>query len=67
LQWLNRHGLSFVKSLPKTRLGAKFENNERLFEPEPPGNRIERTIVETGQMFGQAAENGFFVVIARKQ
>ncbi|RPJ85416.1 MAG: methyltransferase domain-containing protein [Acidobacteria bacterium] len=67
LQWLNRHGLSFVKSLPKTRLGAKFENNERLFEPEPPGNSIERAIVETGQLFGQAAENGFFVVIARKQ
>jgi len=66
LHWLHRHDLSFVKSLPKTRFGGKFEKNEQLFEPEPPGNTIERTIVEAGQMFGQVAENGFFVVIARK-
>jgi 2-polyprenyl-3-methyl-5-hydroxy-6-metoxy-1,4-benzoquinol methylase/uncharacterized protein YbaR (Trm112 family) len=66
LGWLDRHGLVFVKSLPKTRFGRKFEENERLFEPEKPGNRIERTLVEAGQMFGQVAENGFFVVIARR-
>jgi SAM-dependent methyltransferase len=67
LGWLPRHQLSFVKSLPKTRFGAKFQGDERLFEHEPPGNSIERAIIEAGQMFGQAAENGFFVVIARKQ
>ncbi|RPI25303.1 MAG: class I SAM-dependent methyltransferase [Acidobacteria bacterium] len=67
LHWLDRHQLTFIKSLPKTRFGQRFDKNERLFEPDLPGNPIERAIVEASQVVGQAAENGFFVVIAQKR
>jgi SAM-dependent methyltransferase len=66
LRWLHNQGLSFVKSLPKTRFGAAFSKQERLFEPEPAGKRWERALLEASQVFSEAAENGFFVVIAQK-
>ncbi|HXK61337.1 MAG TPA: methyltransferase domain-containing protein [Acidobacteriota bacterium] len=66
LRWLESYGLTFIKSLPKTRFDSQFEPNEQLFQAEPPGKPVERAIVEIGQVFGQAVENGFFVVIAQR-
>jgi 2-polyprenyl-3-methyl-5-hydroxy-6-metoxy-1,4-benzoquinol methylase len=65
LRWLENHGLKFVKSLPKTCFGGAFSRSEKLFEPELAGKRWERALVEASQVFSEAAENGFFVVIAQ--
>lgn len=66
LRWLPSCGLTFCKSIPKTRLGSAFRPDEPLFEPEPPGVGLERILLEMSQVFTEAAENGFFVLIARR-
>jgi SAM-dependent methyltransferase len=67
LGWLERTGLTFVKSIPKTTFASPFSPEERLFEPEAPGGPIERTLVEMGMSLwrSQIKEGGFFVVIAK--
>lgn len=66
LQWLPHLGLDLVKSIPKTRLLSEFTPQEPLFESEPPGNSLERSLVEIAQIVGGDREGGFFTIIARK-
>ncbi|MEO7996641.1 MAG: methyltransferase domain-containing protein [Gemmatimonadaceae bacterium] len=68
LRWIDQNGLRFVKSIPKTRLGASFSDAERLFEADEPGGSIERTLVEMSMSVwsSQIKEGGFFIVIAQK-
>ncbi|MEO8620008.1 MAG: class I SAM-dependent methyltransferase [bacterium] len=67
LGWIDTCGLSFVKSIPKTALGATFTDSERLFETEAPGSAFERTLVEMSMAAwpSQIKEGGFFIVIAQ--
>lgn len=68
LRWIDQNGLQFVKSIPKTRLGAAFSSSEKLFEKDAPGGTIERTLVEISMAVrtSQIKEGGFFVMIAQK-
>ena len=66
LGWLREAGLEFVRSIPGTRPGRAFSEGMRLFEPEPAGNALERTVVELGMARSGSREGGFFVVIGRK-
>ncbi len=66
-KWLEGSDLEWVKSIPKTRLFSPFGGAEPLFEPEPPGNPLERGIIEFSQIWRGAAEGGFFTLIARKK
>jgi hypothetical protein len=69
LGWLEQTGLTFVKSIPKTKLASTFSSEERLFEPEAPGGMVERALVEMS-MAGwrsQIKEGGFFIVIAKRE
>jgi SAM-dependent methyltransferase/uncharacterized protein YbaR (Trm112 family) len=65
-KWLPQLGLEFVKSIPKTQLSAKFSEDERLFEPEAPGTRLETALCEVAQTVAGASEGGFFTLIARR-
>jgi SAM-dependent methyltransferase len=65
LGWLDRAGLRFVKSIPKTN-GESFSPAERLFAPEPPGNRLQQALAEFGMILTGSQEGGFFIVIAQK-
>ena len=67
LGWLDQLGLKFVKSIPKTKLFARFSSGEKLFDPEEPGNWLERRAVELSMAFTGNREGGFFVVIAQKK
>jgi len=67
LVWFERTGLSFVKSVPKTHLFSGFSANERLFSPEPPGGRIERSLVEFGMTFTASKEGGYFIVLGKRR
>jgi len=62
--WVSRAGLNYVKSIPKTN-GRPFVESERLFEPESPGNRLQRLAAELGMVFSGSREGGFFIVIAQ--
>jgi SAM-dependent methyltransferase len=63
--WLDRVGLKFVKSIPKTN-GRSFSPSERLFAPEPPGSRLQQAFAESAMVLSGSQEGGFFIVIAQK-
>jgi len=64
--WFERSGFRLLKSVPKARMFARFDPNERLFRPEPQANPIERRLVEAGMMFTANKEGGYFMIIGSK-
>lgn len=63
--WLEKLGLRFVKSIPKTN-GLPFSPSERLFTPEPPGSRGQQLRSELAMVLSGSQEGGFFIVIAQR-
>jgi SAM-dependent methyltransferase len=66
LKWVDRAGLRFIKSIPKTRVLSRFSVNEELFQEEAPGPAPERFLSELSLAFRSDPEGGFFTVIAQK-
>jgi SAM-dependent methyltransferase len=66
LGWLRETGFRFVSSIPRSKPFQPTGQNESLFRPEPPGNALERLVVELGMIGQGSREGGFFVVTARK-
>jgi SAM-dependent methyltransferase len=66
LGWLSAVGFEFVKSLPLSKPFRPLAVDEPLFRAEPPGNALERLIVELGMIAQGSREGGFFVVIGRR-
>ncbi len=66
LEWIGQTGLEFVKSIPHSMPFRPFTLQERLFEPERPGNALERWVVELAMALKGSQEGGFFITIARK-
>jgi SAM-dependent methyltransferase len=62
--WLDRAGLRFVKSIPKTNWRS-FSPSERLFAAELPGSRWQQAVAEGAMILSGSQEGGFFVVIAQ--
>jgi len=63
--WVEKVGLRFVKSIPKTN-GLPFSPSERLFAPEPPGTTTQQTFSELAMALSGSQEGGFFIVIAQR-
>jgi SAM-dependent methyltransferase len=66
LGWLERVGFDFVKSLPRGKPFQPIRGDENLFDPEAPGNALQRFAVEFAMMFKGSREGGFFIVIGRR-
>jgi len=66
IRWLEQTGFRFVKSLPPSKPFQPVSETEALFDPEAPGNRLERLAAELGMMLHGSREGGFFVVVAQK-
>jgi SAM-dependent methyltransferase len=66
LGWLDQIGFRFVKSIPRSKPFQPITDEDRLFEPEEPGNWVERMIVELGMIRSGSREGGFFSIIGRK-
>jgi SAM-dependent methyltransferase len=64
--WVDQIGFEFVKSIPRSRPFQSFSERESLFQPEKPGNTLERAIVELGMISSGSREGGFFIVIGRR-
>src|SRR5262245_36342281 len=64
--WFERSGFRLLKSVPKTRMFARFGPDEKLFRAEPPANPIERRLVEIGMTFTANQEGGYFMIIGNK-
>jgi len=67
LNWLKKTNMTFVKSIPKSKIFEGFSPSEKLFHPDKPGSRPERFIKELGMTFSNNREGGFFLVIAKKK
>jgi SAM-dependent methyltransferase len=67
LTWLAPNRLRLVKTIPKTTFRGRFTPDERLFEPEPAGRRLERALVELSMTFTGDREGGFFTVISQRE
>jgi SAM-dependent methyltransferase len=65
--WFNDAGLTIIRSLPSTKLFSPVSGPVSLFEPEEPGNPLERLLVELGMTFKGSREGGFFNLIGRKE
>jgi SAM-dependent methyltransferase len=64
--WFERSGFRVLKSVPKTRMFARFDPDEKLFRPELTGNPLERRLVELGMTFTGSKEGGYFMIIGNK-
>ena len=66
LGWIDKIGFRFVKSIPRSKPFAPFGADESLFEPELPGNAVERFLAESGAVLRGSREGGFFIMIAQR-
>jgi len=66
LDWFRQTGFEFVHSIPKSVPFQSFTESERLFEPEPPGNSLERFLAEIRMITKGSQEGGFFIMIGKK-
>lgn len=66
LGWLEKAGLSFVRSIPSARLFGRFKAGERLFSPDKRAGRLGCSIKELSLSLTGNREGGFFTVIARR-
>lgn len=67
LNWFQKTGFDFVKSIPRSVPGGGFRADEKLFLPEKAGNAAQRFLVEFPMILQGAREGGFFTMIGRRQ
>lgn len=67
MQWFDEEGFDVLKTIPKTKLFAKFTDTESLFKKDEFGKPFERLLVELGMITKGSAEGGFFIVIGKKR
>jgi carbamoyltransferase len=67
LGWMAEDGLEFVNSIPKPVVGPVLVPDERLFDPRPAGNAVDRFLSQLADMGSGYREGGFFLVIGRRK
>lgn len=67
MRWLENSGFDYINGIPKPKLFESFGENEKLFEPNSAGSRLDHFIVQLSQIFAPSGEGGFFLVIGRKR
>ena len=67
LRWFTADNISFVRAVPSTIFGSRFEMDyhHSLFEPEGPGSRMDRLLSQLSQMVTDT-EGGLFIMIGTK-
>ncbi len=66
LQWFDRLGVEFIKSIPKCAASETFAPDERLFEPHPRRTALDHFVMQSRMLLTGGREGGFFVMIGRK-
>ena len=67
LDWLDRAELEFVRGVPALRPQDDGLEGASLFEAQPRGTGLERTVAQLMEIVGAGQkEGGFFVMIARR-
>ena len=66
LGWLEEAGFSFVNSIPSSHLFSPIANDFKIFEANEPAGAIERSLAEMLMTLSGGRDNGFFVMVGRK-
>jgi SAM-dependent methyltransferase len=66
LGWFRDEGVEYVGSVPPLQVGRPLTDGERLFEPSPLPDRLERVLAQLGWMTTIGWEGGLFVMIGRR-
>jgi carbamoyltransferase len=66
LDWFDRTGLEFVRSLPPSSAGEDDLEPAGLFRPVAAGSKIGRFISQAKQIVTGSREGGFFLMIGRR-
>ena len=67
LDWLDKAGFEFVRSIPSAHLFKDFTPNEQLFSSEAMPGNAEALLREMGMFFKGSQEGGFFTIIGKKK
>lgn len=67
LGWFKEAGITFVRALPSTIFGSRFEleYHHSLFEPQRAGSRMDRLLSQLKQMI-EDTEGGLFIMIGER-
>jgi 2-polyprenyl-3-methyl-5-hydroxy-6-metoxy-1,4-benzoquinol methylase len=64
IRWFEETGFSFVSSIRK--IVGTFSEGEQIFQPQSPGSRLDRILVEIGMLFSDlGAGGGLFVCVGK--
>ena len=66
LEWFEDCGLEFVRGVPSVLASGDGIEDARLFDPTPPGGRLDHFVSQFRQIATGNREGGFFLMIGRK-
>jgi len=66
MRWFDQCGVEFINSIPKTKAFEPFSPDEKLFEANRRGTKLDHFLVEMGLLLSGGREGGFFIMIGRK-
>jgi SAM-dependent methyltransferase len=66
IPWFDEAGFDVLTTIPRTTLGRRFSESDKLFTQNDLGRPWERSLIERGMLL-HGTENGFFVVIGRRR
>ena len=67
MSWFDQPGVEFINSVPKSTAFDPFSPEEKLFEANLRGTKLDRFFVQLGMLLRGGREGGFFVMIGRKK
>jgi hypothetical protein len=67
LAWFDQFAVEFINSIPKAVVRKSSSSDEKLFEPNRQGTRVDRFWVQVRMLLEGSREGGLFVMIGRKK
>jgi len=66
LSWFDRTGFEFINSIPKSTAFEPFAPQEKLFQANPRGTKLDHFCVQLHMLLSGGREGGFFIMIGRR-
>ena len=67
LGWFDQSGIKFINSIPKSTAFVRLNPEEKLFERNSKGNRLDHLLVQLGMLFRGGGNGGLFLMIGRRK
>jgi len=66
IRWYEENGFHYVNGIPKPRVWDMFSANEKLFEKNSKGTRLDRALAQAKMIWTGNQEGGFYIMVGRK-